>query len=133
MRETRQLLQSSCLPRPLYNYSQMVKIGPMYQLAGMIAVDPSNNTLVSGGAEAEASFILAKVSASLPDFCLTLQNMLGVTIYTTRFADFPQINNAWEKFFAEQQVPPPARTSVGVSALPMQASVMMEFRFCHYD
>jgi len=34
----------------------------------------------------------------------------------------------WEEFFT-QDIPPPARTSVGVAALPLGATVEMAFRF----
>jgi 2-iminobutanoate/2-iminopropanoate deaminase len=54
--------------------------------------------------------------------------MIAAVIYTTDFARFPDINRAWEEVFTSD-VAPPARTAVGVSALPLNASVEMEFRF----
>jgi 2-iminobutanoate/2-iminopropanoate deaminase len=49
-------------------------------------------------------------------------------IFTTRFEEFPAINAAWEQAFAGS-TRPPARTSVGVAALPLGASVEIEFAF----
>ena len=107
----------------------MVKIGANYRLAGQIAL--RNGQLIGGGVEAECEHILAAVAASLPDFGLGLDDMLAVTIYTTCLSKFASINRAWERFFAT--TPAPARTSVGVSSLPLAAAVMMEFSFCKYD
>ena len=40
-------------------------------------------------------------------------------------ANFPHVNRAWEAAFAD--VPPPARTSIGVAALPLAALVEIDF------
>ena len=48
-------------------------------------------------------------------------------VYTTRFEQFGEFNEVWERQFAD--VEPPARTSIGVSALPLGALVEIEFVF----
>ena len=56
-------------------------------------------------------------------------DLYSVTIYTTRFDQFPEINKSWEAVIsADRRLP--ARTAVGVSALPVNATVEMEFWFC---
>jgi 2-iminobutanoate/2-iminopropanoate deaminase len=95
----------------------------------MIALDRDSGELEPGGAGAETRKILANLVDALPDFGLDLSDLVKVTIFTTRFDEFPDINDAWEEVFDE--VSPPARTSVGVSALPINASVEMEFEFYH--
>ena len=124
----REILTSSNLPAPRFRYSPLVKAGPFYQTAGMIALDPATGSLAPGGAGAETRQILANLCRAMPDFGLALEHMIAATIYTTDFARFPDINRAWEEVFTGD-VAPPARTAVGVSALPLQASVEMEFRF----
>jgi 2-iminobutanoate/2-iminopropanoate deaminase len=59
---------------------------------------------------------------------LNLLHLTSVNIFTTRFEEFPTINKVWEEFFTSD-VPPPARTSVGVAALPLGSTVEMAFRF----
>jgi 2-iminobutanoate/2-iminopropanoate deaminase len=49
-----------------------------------------------------------------------LTEALQVTVYTTRLEEFPAINEAYAEFFEE---PPPARVTIGVSALPKGALV----------
>ena len=122
----REILTSPNLPAPKFRYSPLVKCGPFYQTAGMVALDSSGN-LVSGGPETETRQILANLKAALPDFGLELTDLVSATIYTTQFEQFPAINRAWEEVFTEN-LEPPARTSIGVAALPIGATVEMEFR-----
>ena len=64
----------------------------------------------------------------LPDFKLTSDDLISTTIYTTVFEQFPVINRAWETVFTENHKLP-TRTTVGVSALPLDAKIEMEFIF----
>jgi 2-iminobutanoate/2-iminopropanoate deaminase len=94
----------------------------------MIALDKDSGQLEAGGVGAETKKILANLLAAMPDFGLTLADMVSANIYTTRMDQFRDINEAWEAVFT-QDVRPPARTSVGVSALPLGATVEIEFMF----
>jgi 2-iminobutanoate/2-iminopropanoate deaminase len=94
----------------------------------MIALDPNTGELEPGGPGAEAERILSNLLAALPDFGLTLGELARARIFTTRWEEFPAINAAWEKALAGNPTPP-TRTSVGVVALPLGASVEIEFAF----
>ena len=124
----REILRSDKLPGPKFKYSPCVKVGPIYQMAGMIGLDRETGSLVTGGPAAETAKILNNLERALPDFNLTWDNLFQATVFTTRFDEFPLINGAWEHTFNDNN-PPPARTAVGVSALPLGASVEIEFRF----
>jgi 2-iminobutanoate/2-iminopropanoate deaminase len=121
-------MQSSRIPAPKFRYSPCVKIGSTYQVSGMVALDPVTATLVSGGPGIETQCILSNLLRALPDYQLSLDDLLIARIYTTRMDAFSDINAAWEQVFTSDVVPP-ARTSVGVSALPLGASVEIEFSF----
>ncbi len=125
-------LSSENLPAPRFRYSPLVKSGPFYQTAGMIALDKNSGELERGGAGAETKKILNNLTSALGDFSLSLDDLLSATIYTTDFASFPAINEAWEAVIAENSRLP-ARTSIGVAALPLGASVEIEFRFYKED
>jgi 2-iminobutanoate/2-iminopropanoate deaminase len=124
---SRQILKSPKLYAPKFRYSPCVKTGPWYTVSGMVALDPASGQLVAGGPYAEARQILALLQAGVPDWGLTLEHLVCARIYTTRFEQFAEINRAWEEVFAA--IDPPARTSVGVAALPLGATVEMEFAF----
>ena len=121
-------LSSSNLPAPRFRYSPLVKAGPLYKTAGMIALDKDSGELEQGGVGAETKKVLDNLLNALPDFGLELTDLVSANIYTTQFDQFPEINAAWESVFTED-VQVPARTAVGVSALPLNASVEIEFMF----
>ena len=123
----RELLTSSAIPAPKFRYTPCVKAGPHYTVSGMVALDPSTNELVRGGVAEETRRILQNLWAAMPDYGVSVQHMVSARIYTTAFAQFKEINAVWEEFFAD--VAPPARTSIGVSALPLGALVEIEFAF----
>lgn len=128
----RQTIQSAAAAAPRFRYSPCVRIGATVQVSGMVALDPTSGALVPGGPGAEAAFILAVLQRALPDYGVTLEQLLVARIYTTRMDAFDAINAAWEAVFAPG-VTPPARTTVGVAALPLGASVEIEFTFISED
>ena len=119
---------ATTLPRPRFRYSPCVRAGPHYRFAGMIALDSETGTLESGGPGAETAKILDNLLTALAEIGLRLEDMVSATIYTTAFEQFPAINEAWEAVFSED-LRPPARTSVGVQALPLGATVEIGFDF----
>ncbi|MBS0506309.1 MAG: RidA family protein [Proteobacteria bacterium] len=123
----RELLQSPAIPAPKFRYTPCVRSGPLYSVSGMVGLDPATGALVAGGLVAEARQILQNLRAALPDYGVGLEHLVAARIYTTEFARFAEINQVWEAFFAD--IAPPARTAVGVSALPLAAAIEIEFTF----
>lgn len=121
-------LVSDQLPRPRFKYSPVVKAGPWVIFSGMIALDRLTGALAPGGPGPETTKILSNLTAALPGLGLELAQLASARIYTTRFDEFTAINAAWESWLGAAQTPP-ARTSVGVVALPLGASVEIEFAF----
>lgn len=123
----RQILSSPRMPLPKFRYSPCVKAGPWYHFAGLVALDLGTGKLVLGDCEVQTRQILRNFSSALPDFGITLDHLVSATIFTTQFDQFPLINKAWEEVFTVDQLPP-ARSAVGVAALPLGALVEIEFR-----
>jgi 2-iminobutanoate/2-iminopropanoate deaminase len=121
-------LVSDALPTPRFRYSPIIAAGPWVLFSGMIALDPTTGELQGGGPGRETAKILANLSAAMPGLALDLDALASVKIFTTRFEEFAAINDAWESWLGPA-VRPPARTSVGVVALPLGATVEMEFAF----
>lgn len=129
---SRQILKSSSLYTPKFRYSTCVKTGPWYTLSGLVALDPATSQLVSTGPCGEAKQILHLLQQALPEWGLGLEHLTAARIYTTRMDQFAEINRAWESVFVPG-IDPPARTSVGVAALPLGATVEMEFTLYKED
>jgi 2-iminobutanoate/2-iminopropanoate deaminase len=123
----RELITSSHIPAPRFRYTPCVKSGAAGFVSGMVALDPDTGALVQGGVGPQARRILDNLLLALPDYGFALDELCLARIYTTQMERFTEINVAWENVFASTS--PPARTSVGVVALPLGAEVEMEFFF----
>jgi 2-iminobutanoate/2-iminopropanoate deaminase len=122
----------AALPRPRFRYSPVIQAGPWTLFSGMIALDVDSGALEPGGAGPETAKILANLGAALPELGLSRKELASARIFTTRFEEFPAINAAWEAWLGDTSAPP-ARTSVGASALPLGAAVEIEFAFYKED
>jgi 2-iminobutanoate/2-iminopropanoate deaminase len=122
----RTIVQAKSWPSPRFRYSPLVAAGPFLKTAGMIALDLSTGELEKGGPGAETAKILSVLGKVLSELKLETSSIVSATVYTTDFDRFSDINAAWNDFF-DGDTAPPARTSVGVSALPLGATVEMDF------
>lgn len=119
------VVNANALPMPRYRYSQIIKAGANYYVSGLLGLDDQGE-LVKGGAGAETSRILGMLPVLLDEFDMIWENLVFARIYCTDFGQFEAVNQAWQDTFTSE-IRPPARSAVGVSALPMGASVEIEF------
>jgi 2-iminobutanoate/2-iminopropanoate deaminase len=122
----RQIVASEVLPAPRFRYSPVVAAGDFLFVSGMVALDPASGQLAGGGVRGETSQILANLGRLLVEQGWSAKQIVVARIFCSDFAAFAEVNAAWDEWFAD--VVPPARTSVGVSALPLGAKVEMEFQ-----
>jgi 2-iminobutanoate/2-iminopropanoate deaminase len=122
----RVVLTSTSLPKPRFRYSPVIQAGPFVFVSGLVALDADSGTLVGGGVYAETKQILANMKRLVQEMEWSLEQLVMVRVFCADFAAFADVNRAWEEFFLD--IAPPARTSVGVSALPLGALVEMEFQ-----
>ena len=92
----------------------------------MVGLDPESGALAEGGAAAEFSQILANFGAFLAANGFAKRDVFAANVFVTDFAAFGAINTIWDEFF-DDDAALPARTSVGVSALPIGAAVEADF------
>ena len=123
----RELITFKSTPAPKFRYSPCVKTGPFYEFSGMVGLTKEGK-LANGGVEGETRQILFNMVSAASELGLKVTDMVVANIFTTKFEEFPVINKVWEEIFTED-VPPPARTSLGVAALPLGSLVEMSFRF----
>lgn len=110
-------------PQAIGPYSQAILSGDLVFCSGQIGLDPETGQLVAGGVEAEASRVLENLRAVLAAAGLTPAAVVRTTIYLADLADFSLVNTLYEAFFAP---PYPARSTVGVAALPRGARVEID-------
>jgi len=104
-------------------YSQAVIAGDLVLLSGQIPLDPATGILVDGDVAAQTHRVLENLGAVLAAAGASFDTVLKTTIYLVDMADFVAVNEVYSEYFA---TPPPARSTVGVAALPKGARVEVE-------
>ncbi|MBV9891501.1 MAG: RidA family protein [Rhizobacter sp.] len=126
MRFARRTIATKSLPAPRFRYTPLVAAGPFVFVSGLVGLDAATGSLAPGGAYGEARQILANLQAVVTEHGWSMEQIVCARLFCTDFTRFPDINRAWDEAFAGSE--PPARTSVGVAALPLGAAVEMEFQ-----
>ncbi|MCK6554605.1 Rid family detoxifying hydrolase [Candidatus Binatia bacterium] len=116
-------IATAAAPQAIGPYSQAVRSGDFVFCSGQIGLDPVRAELVAGGVEAETTRVLENLRAVLAAAALSPGAVVRTTIYLTDLNDFSRVNALYEKFFAP---PYPARSTVGVAALPRGARVEID-------
>lgn len=120
---TRKAIQ---LDNPALNnlpFSPAVRAGKFLYLSGQVGLDPESGEIVRGGAAAETEQILKNIAAVLAAAGKTLDDVVKTNVYLAHMEDYAAMNEAYARSFA---APFPARTCVGVAALPLGARVEIE-------
>jgi 2-iminobutanoate/2-iminopropanoate deaminase len=116
-------VRSADAPAPIGPYSQALASGGWLYCSGQIALDPKTGEIVAGGVAAETRQVLANVGAVLAEAGIGFGDVVKTTIYLVDLADFATVNAVYAERFT---APFPARSTVGVAALPRGARVEIE-------
>jgi 2-iminobutanoate/2-iminopropanoate deaminase len=100
-----------------------MRAGDFVFISGQIAIDPATGKLVGGNAAEQSAQALKNIRAILTAAGLTFAEVVKTTIFLKRMEDFASVNAAYEEHFEKD---PPARSTVAVAALPMNALVEIE-------
>jgi 2-iminobutanoate/2-iminopropanoate deaminase len=111
---------------PIGPYSPLVRLGDVLITSGQLGVvagPEGTPVLVDGGTVAQLAQALANGLALLEAEGATKTDIAKATVFVTDMSEFAQVNEVWSSFFGEHR---PARTAIGVAALPMGATVEVE-------
>src|SRR5690349_17271748 len=111
------------LAPPVGPFSQAVEVGGFLYFSGQVGQDPATGKVVEGGIVAETERIFQNLSALLKAAGKSLDDVVRAGVYLTRISDFAAMNEIYAKYFSQ---PFPARTTIGVAALPLGACVEID-------
>jgi reactive intermediate/imine deaminase len=97
--------------------------GYLVYTSGQLGLDPATGKLVAGGTEAEARQAFANLAAVVTEAGGSLGNAIKLTLFLTDLSEFASVNAIMKSLVPE---PFPARTTIGVAALPMGARFEVE-------
>lgn len=104
-------------------YSHAIDDGRYVFCSGQTPLDPDTGALKSGGVADQTHQCFDNLFAVLAGGGLGSADVVKVNVYLTDMKDFAAMNEAYATRFEE---PFPARTTIGVAALPLGARVEIE-------
>ena len=120
---SRQSIHTDSAPQAIGTYSQAVRAGDTVYLSGQVPFDPATMQLVTGDMEVQARRVFENLKAVAEAAGGSLAQAVKLTIFLTDLANFAKVNEVMATYFAQ---PYPARSTVGVSALPRGAQIEIE-------
>jgi len=116
------VVKTNNAPGAIGPYSQGIDTGNIVFFSGQIALDPKTGEMAEG-IEAQTRRVLENIKGLLESQNLTFANVVKTTCFLADINDFVTMNNIYAEYFVE---PYPARSAVGVAALPKGALVEIE-------
>jgi 2-iminobutanoate/2-iminopropanoate deaminase len=104
-------------------YSHAIDAGELVFLSGQTPIDPTLGKLVEGDITAQTKQCFKNLFSVLKAAMLASDNVVKVNVFLTDMKDFTAMNEVYKTQFNE---PYPARTTIGVAALPLGAQVEIE-------
>ncbi|MEX2524735.1 MAG: Rid family detoxifying hydrolase [Gammaproteobacteria bacterium] len=104
-------------------FSDVVRVGNMLYLSGMLGVDPNQHVLVEGGVAAQTRQALDNIKALLEANGSDMNHVVKCTVFLTSSDDWAAMSEVYKTFFNEHL---PARSAVTVKGLARNALVEIE-------
>jgi reactive intermediate/imine deaminase len=110
-------------PAAVGAYSQATTTDDLVFTAGQIPLTPDGELLDSAPVAEQTEQALSNLRAVLAEADAGMDDVLKVTVFLADIDDFQAMNEAYAGFF---DADPPARSAVGVDALPKGVAVEIE-------
>lgn len=121
----RQAISSDSAPAAIGPYSQAILSEGLLFTSGQIPLDPAKGEIVEGGIVEQSQQVMRNLGAVLEAAGLEYGDLLKCTVFLSDMKNFQAFNEVYASFF-EGKDPAPVRSTVEVSALPMDALIEID-------
>ncbi|PSW28797.1 reactive intermediate/imine deaminase [Photobacterium phosphoreum] len=108
---------------PVVPYSHTVAFSHYNHISGQLPLDPKTLTVVDGYIQAQTKQCLNNIKAIIESVDHVMDDIVKVNIQLKNTLDIDLVDEIYTSFFKEEL---PARTVIGVSAIPMDALIQMD-------
>ena len=109
------------MSKPLGPYTPVVRAGDWIIVSGQLGMQ--DGVLVAGGVAAQTAKAIENLRAQLDSFGASLDDIAKTLCFLTDMDTFATFNEAYVAGFGDHR---PARSTIGVAALPAGAAVEIE-------
>lgn len=120
---SRSIIHTDSAPKAIGPYSQAVRAGNTVYLSGQIPLDPATGEVIVGDVGAQARRVFDNMAAVCEAAGGSLAQIVRLGIYLPDLGDFAAVNAVMQEYF---QPPYPARSTIGVRALPRGVAVEVD-------
>ena len=118
--------------------AQTVAFSHYNNLSAQLPIDPKTGRLVTGGVKEQTGQALKNIKAILESIDVPFDDIVKINIFLKDLSDIDAVNEVYTTFFPDSAIARtvgyfPARTTVAVAALPMDALVQIEAVVSHGD
>lgn len=110
-------------PKSMGPYSQTVAFSHYNNLSAQLPIEPKTGKLVDGGIKEQAEQCFKNIKAILDSINHAMSDVVRITVFVKNIKDVDAVDEVYRTFFSTYV---PARTTVAVAALPLDALVQIE-------
>ena len=118
-----EILHHPDAPQAVGPYAQAIVAGGFVFCSGQTPLVPASMLIEADTIEAQTRQVLANLNTVLSSRGLSLADVVKTTVFLKNFANFSRMNAVYADVFGAHR---PARTTVEVSRLPLDALVEIE-------
>jgi 2-iminobutanoate/2-iminopropanoate deaminase len=123
MSHHRKTVTATGAPEAVGPYTHAVASNGLVFCSGQVPLDPDSGQLVEGSIGEQTKRCLENLSVVAAAAGAQLSDAVRMGIYVTDMSTFKDVNEAYESYF---ETDPPARSTIGVAALPLGAQVEID-------
>ena len=123
----KEIISTKDAPQAIGPYSQAIRFGNLIFVSGQIPIKPETGKILKGNIKEQTRLILKNLSTILAAGGSSLDNVLRTTIFLTDLENYPVVNETYAQYFNDL---PPARSTVQVAKLPMDAQIEIDAIAC---
>ena len=120
----KKILHTPDAPAAIGTYNQAVQSNGFIYTAGQVGIVPGTGKIIEGGIKSETFRALQNIDAILKAAGVDKSHIVKLTVFVTDLRGFNYVNESFEAFFSGIDFP--ARSTVEVSGLPLNAKVEIE-------
>ena len=120
----KKILHTPDAPAAIGTYNQAVQSNGFIYTAGQVGIVPGTGKIIEGGIKSETFRALQNIDAILKAAGVDKSHIVKLTVFVTDLRGFNYVNESFKAFFSGIDFP--ARSTVEVSELPLNAKVEIE-------